>query len=392
MDAPTPDPAAAPDAPSPTPAPASRLIGLDVARALAILGMIVVHFCLVAAADQTTPPWMAAILRALDGRASAVFILLAGIGVTLMTRGAVQRQDIARRNELQVMLIRRGIALLVLGLLNLTIWSGDILRIYGVSLIVASCLFDRSSRALLVWAAAFALAFIGLFAAFDFSQNWDWETMTYQRLWTPSGQLRNLFYDGFRSVFPWTGLLIFGMWLGRLDLTRQTICHRLLLLGAATAAAAEGLSWSLLRWLAPTAGQSPSDVPELAPLSLPADEARALFGTDSMPALPLFLLAAGGTAVSVIALGCLATNRWPGRGWKPLVATGQMALTWYMAHILLGLGGLVALNQVGAHSLPAAAALGVAFFAIAVLVATRWNRIARRGPLETALRRLSEPE
>lgn len=378
MDAPTPDSAAAPSdalSPAPAPAPSSRLIGLDVARALAILGMVVVHFSLVGAEDETTPQWMAAILRALDGRASAVFILLAGIGVTLMTRGAVQRDDVTRRNELQVVLIRRGIALLLLGLVNLMIWPGDILRIYGVSLIVASSLFDRSSRTLLLWAAAFGLVFIGLFVSVDFSQNWDWETMTYLRLWTLSGQVRNLFYDGFRSVFPWTGLLIFGLWLGRMDLTRQDVCRRLLVFGAATAAAAEGLSWGLLQWLA---------------LRLPADEARALFGTDSMPALPLFLLAAGGTAVSVIALCCLATNRWPGRGWRPLVATGQRALTWYVGHILIGLGGLVAFDQVGTRPLPAAAGLGVAFFAMAVVVSTLWNRVAPRGPLEAALRRLAD--
>ncbi len=126
---------------------------------------------------------MAAILRALDGRASAVFIPLAGIGVTLMTRGTVQAPGMSRPERTAVVLIRRGRAAPP-GLLNLTIWSGDILRIYGVSLIVASCLFDRSSRALLAWAAAFGLAFIVLFVAFDFSQNWDWETMTYQRLWT----------------------------------------------------------------------------------------------------------------------------------------------------------------------------------------------------------------
>ena len=36
---------------------------------------------------------------------------------------------------------------------------------------------------------------------------------------------RNLFYDGFRSIFPWTGFLLFGMRLGRQDLSiAQLVC------------------------------------------------------------------------------------------------------------------------------------------------------------------------
>jgi uncharacterized membrane protein len=36
-------------------------------------------------------------------------------------------------------------------------------------------------------------------------------------------------FDGFRSVFPWTGLLIFGMWLGRQDLRQRGNNTRFLL-------------------------------------------------------------------------------------------------------------------------------------------------------------------
>jgi hypothetical protein len=56
--------------PSTGPGPAERVPGYDVARALALLGMIVVHFSLVAAADRSGPAWLAGVLALLDGRAA----------------------------------------------------------------------------------------------------------------------------------------------------------------------------------------------------------------------------------------------------------------------------------------------------------------------------------
>ena len=68
---------------------AERVIGFDLARALAILGMVVVHFSLVMAADRSGPAWLTEVLGFLDGRAAATFVILAGVGVTLMSRRAV---------------------------------------------------------------------------------------------------------------------------------------------------------------------------------------------------------------------------------------------------------------------------------------------------------------
>jgi len=362
----------------------SRVLGLDVARSLAILGMIVVHFSLVGASDRTTPGWMAEIFRRLDGRASALFMILAGIGVTLMTRGALERGDPAEMSRWRKVLVRRGLGLLLLGFLNLAaIWAGDILRVYGVSLLIASTLFRRSDRALLIGTVLFALSFIGLFLLMDFEQNWNWSTFEYRHLWTFTGQLRHLFYDGFRSVFPWTGFLLFGMWLGRRDLSRTATLLRVLAAGLVTGLVAEGVSALLVRRF--TAAPGWFGTAEAVPF---------LLGTESMPALPLFLLATGGTAVAVIAGCCLVVSRWPGRLWTPLAATGQMALTWYIGHLVIGLGALVALvalGRTGTEPLPRAAGLGVAFFLIAVVCSTVWKGLGfRQGPLEFLLRRAAE--
>ena len=49
-------------------------------------------------------------------------------------------------------ILRRGVFLLLAGYLNLVVWSGDILRVYGVSLLLAAWLLRSPGRTL--WAIA----------------------------------------------------------------------------------------------------------------------------------------------------------------------------------------------------------------------------------------------
>jgi uncharacterized membrane protein YeiB len=357
--------------------PAERVVGFDVARAVAILGMVVVHFSLVMAADRSSPGWLNLVLSILDGRAAATFVILAGIGVTLMSRRAVLSADLYAVAKARRILVLRGVFLFAVGFLNLLIWPGDILRVYGVSLVLAAGLIDAPPRRLLLVTLAYATGFVALVVVLDFGKNWDWSTLTYQRLWTTTGLVRNLFYDGFRSVFPWTGFLIFGMWLGRLNLRDAAVNRRVLIAALGTALAAEAIAWLGASYF-------------LAhPHGMDAETVKALFGTESMPALPLFLLASGGEATAVIALCVRLCGERPSRAWQPLAATGQLALTWYFAHIVLGLGTVEALGLVNSQSLPVAVGWGVGFFAVAVGLSWLWKKAFRHGPLEWALRKLA---
>jgi uncharacterized protein len=357
--------------------PTERVLGFDIARALAIMGMVVVHFSLVMAADHSGPAWLNEVLGFLDGRAAATFVVLAGVGLTLLSQRAVKSGDPHAIAEVRKVLIRRGIFLLALGLINLCIWPGDILRVYGVSLLLAAWLITASNRQLLLAAVGFALGFMVLFLVLDFEKNWDWATMTYRELWTPIGLLRNLFYDGFRSVLPWTGFVCLGMWLGRLNLRDPAVNTRVFLAATGTMVCAEVVSWLCVSYfLAHAEGMDAATV-------------KALFGTESMPALPLFLLASGGTAVAVTALSVRMTETWPSRVWQPLASTGQMALTWYFAHIVLGLGTVVALGLLNSQSLSVAAACGACFFALAVVVSVIWRAVFRHGPLEWFMRKIA---
>ena len=46
-----------------------RIIGLDIARALAIVGMVVVNFNVVMAGDVSSPGWLRFLVVSLEGRA-----------------------------------------------------------------------------------------------------------------------------------------------------------------------------------------------------------------------------------------------------------------------------------------------------------------------------------
>ena len=86
-----------------------RLIGLDVARCLALLGMVATHVLdeRTAGGDLTTAQWLA------GGRASALFAVLAGVSLALMTREPLRGRPLAFRTA--------GIATraLLIGLLGL---------------------------------------------------------------------------------------------------------------------------------------------------------------------------------------------------------------------------------------------------------------------------------
>ena len=353
-----------------------RIAGFDVARSLAIFGMIVVHFMLVMTDGVSSERWSDLLLHLLDGRPAAIFVILAGMGVARMSNKAISLETTADRGKIGSVLRRRGLLLLAFGFLNLTIWEGDILRVYGVSLLIVPCLVWRSSRTLLVAALGFVAAFCLMLALFDYDKNWDWNTMTYHWLWTPSGLMRSLFFDGFRSVFPWTGLLVLGIWLGRLDWSGDAAPKKAVAWGLGMTIVTSIVSQGVLYRL------------RLHPFpGMDSVSATAFFGLQSMPPLPIFLLNAVGTALLVIGACVLIERKWRDRrGFKAFAATGRMAFTWYVVHIVLGLGGVVLLGWTGtSHWQALCTASG--FFAVAVVISVWWKTHFANGPLEFILRK-----
>lgn len=328
-----------------------RLHGLDIARFLAFCGMVLVNFRIAA---QVTPGTDAISLftNGLEGRAAALFVVLAGIGLSL---GKPDRAT----------LFRRAVFLFLIGLLNLTIFDADILHFYALYFLAALPFLTASGRALL-WAAG-GTVLIGLICllALDYEAHWNWETLTYAEFWTLDGFLRHSFFNGWHPVFPWAAFLFLGMWAGRLNLASRSVQARLVLWGAAASA------------LAALPGLFVQD-PELA----------ELLGTSAIPPGPFYILAASGSALAVTGLVLAITPALDKAGLAEwLAAPGQQALSLYAAHILLGMGTLEAMGQLDG-SLTAEQIFGysLGFCALCMVAAWVWNLFASRGPLEALMR------
>lgn len=374
-----PDPA--PREPGASTPPDRRIIGLDVARALAIAGMAWVHFIQVLSARLTEAAGPIRGLEVLDGRPAAIFMILAGIGISLRRRrleasdAPAGEESDWREARLRASLLRRGVFFTIFGTLNLVIWPGDILRVYGIGFLVAAVFVTASRRVVGGGVLGFLFLFLALFVSFDFETNWNFETLEYANLWTPHGALMHLFYNGLRAVFPWCGLLLLGMLVGRLDLEVRRTRGKLVVGGLGIWLAAEALSIGLSRL---ARSRFPGEDPELI---------QALLGTGSLPPLPLFLLSATGLAFVMIGLCVdLGESRW-GRGLaRALAPAGQLAFTWYLAHILIVL--LAGAWYDFREDVPLGVSHGLAaLFTIGMFVSSAvFRRFFRRGPLESLLR------
>ncbi|WP_372571314.1 DUF418 domain-containing protein [Ruegeria jejuensis] len=334
----------------------TRLEGLDAARYLAFCGMVLVNFRIAAEVAPGTG-WASTLIDALEGRAAALFVVLAGIGVSLSRIAAG-------------LLLRRAAFLFALGMVNMTIFEADILHFYALYFVVGAAFL--TARPGLLWTGALgivAAAFVAV-SLFNYDAGWDWESLTYSDLWNLPGFLRNTVFNGWHPVLPWAAFLLIGMAIGRSDLRTLCIQHRLILWGLAAALAA------------------------LIPQYLPQDPELALyFGTESIPPGPFYILAGTGTACVTIGL---TLKLWPVierlRIGRFLTAPGRQALTLYVAHILIGMGALDAFDLLdGSLSAPQIVAIALGFCALCSIYAVIWQKIFPRGPLEGLMRRVTEP-
>jgi uncharacterized membrane protein YeiB len=267
--------------------------------------------------------------------------------------------------------------LFVVGLLYGSIWPADILHYYGVFLAFGALLLVASGRVLLTIASILVVLFaVLILLGADYSAGWDWKTLTYQGFWTPSGFFRNLIFNGFHPVIPWLAFLLLGMWLGRLDLRIPRMWNRLFLGGFVVAVGSEALSSGLIVLMSPRLG---------------AEDASAVFSTSPMPSMPLYMLAASGTSIAVILLCVKTAERFAGSRWlAPLVATGQLALTLYFAHVVIGLASLEMLGKYeGRPSVAFTVVWAAGFCVLAIVFSALWRKRFERGPLEWVMRGLA---
>jgi uncharacterized membrane protein YeiB len=328
------------------PTRASRLLGVDVARSMAILGMLVAHY---ARPDENG--W-AGPSDFVNGKAMPLFVLLGGVGLTLLT-------DRARHPARAV--LGRAALLAVLGLLLVehVPLIAVILHFYAAYFVLGllvRCLPDVGLLAVAVAVtAAGAVTWMAL--APDLPTYGGWHTLD-----RPHELLADLALSGVYPVLPSFAFFVVGMWVGRRRLGDTAEQVRLLGAGVVLVLAGYVVGGPLGRRL--TGGE--------------------VFETTGHGNMPAWVVGATGFSLAVLALCLLATARWP-RLLSPLAFAGQLALTFYVLHALGLRWWYPDVNDALGYGQELAAALVV--LGVFVVAATLWRRRFERGPLEEVLRR-----
>lgn len=365
-----------------------RIVGIDVARGLAVLGMVGAH--LGDTHDDVTWTDPSTWDGIVNGRSSLLFAMLAGVSISLVCKGRARPGD----TRLQMTLVRRGLLILVIGLAIelLNTGVGVILPLYGLLFVTSTLVLHWSTRRL--WTVAVLLAVVGPFAV-----------VTLHALsLAASGPGIGLTLFGLYPVTAWLAVLLAGMAVGRLRLTSVRVGGVLLVGGVLAAVLGYGAGHlvgsdrddpvSILGYAAPDYTDdlgNPTNEPGYLTRLRESDEIQHVWSL-SMQYKPHTagapeIVGSGGLAIAVIGL-CLLLTRRLRPLLLPLAALGSMPLTAYTGHLLLltalaggPFGGYVGVS----NTVWARTSIGL------LVLATLWVAIVGRGPLERLVTRASRP-
>jgi uncharacterized protein len=370
----------APDAPLQRRA-VDRLVGPDVTRALALIGVVVMNYHgylngpgAVARPDSSFAqrlfdPWTGV----LSTRFAATFMVVAGVGVTLLTARSRASGDRAAVSADRWRLVRRGTALYAGGFVLDWIWPGTILFFYGAAFVLAAFVFTLRTRWLIAIGSVAALGAAAIHwwvvdRTLD-GRSVDWlirpATLTSE---SPRGLLLDTFVNGTHPLLPWFAFMCLGMVVGRL----LRVFHPLM--WAAGGALAAAVTYSI-NHLA-TNGRADDQLLVTVLSTRPFD--RGL----------LYTIGTAGTALVAIGLITWVVEQRRTNGVVQVLArAGQMTLSLYLLHVLAFNLVVDWLGWVGGTGLDTALLFAATFWVLAIAVASWWRRLIGLGPLEALYRR-----
>ena len=350
-----------------------RIEGIDLARSLAMIGMIIVNFKIVLGTKGNK--YLVAVIGSLEGQAAATFVVLAGIGVALMS----QKADLDLI-EIRKKLLKKALFLFILGTLFLTIWPADILHFYGIYLTIIALSLKLKNRQILMFCSFIILFFLVLVPFCNYQAEWNFETLEYHGFWTVKGFFKNLFFNGFHPVFPWVAFMLFGFWFGRKNLKDKHVLQKTLKSSIVTIISIKLFRALLMRYLS-----------NFTQITYP--ELESLLNTNPLPPLPLYIVNGIAFSMIVISSSILLAQRFRNNEIiQYLSDCGQLALTCYIAHIVIGLGliEIVIPQKMGLLSLEFSFLYALIFSLTCVLFSKMWLTYFKQGPLEKFMRKFTK--
>lgn len=339
-----------------------RLAGIDLARGLAVVGMLAAHLFLIKPFDPVEPEtW----LDIVNGRSAVLFATLAGLSIALTTGGPRPLTGRARGRVSARLAVRAGLLWVIGVLLIITgVPVYVILPAYAILFVLSLPFLGLRAPALFAAAGTIALAMPLLQPLLNDLPFWE----------TPAGEATAAAI-GWHYPFPlWIAFLLAGMGAGRLDVRSARTSATVAAAGAVLAAVAYGLD-------ALTGADA---------IAQYTTHWGAVWTARPHSAGLLHAVGAGGFALAVIG-SCILLCRSRVLRWiaLPLRATGAMPLTAYSAQLLVW--AAVAAVLFGSSSDDAFWDLQPFWpMTAGILVAcTAWALLIGRGPLEALVDRVA---
>ena len=117
-----------------------------------------------------------------------------------------------------------------------------------------------------------------------------------------------------------------------------------------------------------------------------------IFGTKPMPQLPIYMFSGIAIAFAIISEWIIISKKFENSFIiDALNKTGQLALTLYVAHVIVGMGIIEVINptKIGNYSIEFSVGYAIVFSLLCILFAVIWRKYKKYGPLEWVMRKIT---
>jgi uncharacterized membrane protein YeiB len=203
----------------------------------------------------------------------------------------------------------------------------------------------------------------------------------YNDFWTLKGFIRNTFYNGWNSIFPWIAYFFIGMYLGRLNWSDSTTPKKVLLIGS---------SVYFITFLIQSYATSMTQNKDLL----------FYLTADYLPPFLPFMLGTASFGLILISIFIFIGNKiGETKIARILSSTGQMTLTHYIAHLVFGLlilsiitGKTLSydlLKEIPTNPI-IILTFTIIYFLFSCSFSYLWTKKYKNGPLEILMRKISD--
>ena len=277
----------------------NRIEGIDVTRSIALIGMVYINLNVILGTNFDEIYILnnlGMFNTVLQGRFASLFLVIAGLGLGLFKQ---------KYNEnYSIIIIKRAIFFFFIGCLNLLYWRPDIIHMYSVYFLIG-IIFLRLKKEFL-----FIIMIMNSLLQYILLQNLNYElgfTINYDNLTYTI--LKNLLYDGYYPVIPWSSFLIFGILISKLDLKNMKILWTMNAVGLTILSISIEISVN------------------------PENSFDHLFSMYPYPPNVMFIFSAIGSSMAILSSCLILSQKFK---FETLTNVGRLSFTLYQFHLIYG--------------------------------------------------------